>query len=344
MPCRIASSLIWALRGRSDSQLRLTLITTPVDPSFSSTVAPGATVPTVSHRPGADRGSPQLHPLAPVAAARPCTRVSPTTRPPLIGHVGEQHPDERAPGSGGRSRTPAIAGRPTRGSRRAPSRTRTNGGGGVAAGRQRPEQRAYPRRRGPGPRDQHRARPRRNAQAQHDPARDPLRRTAAGDEAARRARQLAHLGRGALRSQRAHGPQLHGDRQIGNRCRFERRHDDALGAAGACDESGSQRPKTRRRQTRRWPPTATSRSRTTSTSPTPRPIEAPRAGLGKTHQHTWASVPVRLITIKRVFSEAAGDQLDDHSASEVLYRASREAHQAAIDLEQLAAALERRAA
>ncbi len=73
-------------------------------------------------------------------------------------------------------------------------------------------------------------------------------------------------------------------------------------------------------------------------------VEAPRAGLGKTHQRTWASVPARLSTIKRVFSEAAGDQLDDHSASEVLYKASREAHQAAIDLEQLAAALGKRAA
>lgn len=72
--------------------------------------------------------------------------------------------------------------------------------------------------------------------------------------------------------------------------------------------------------------------------------EAPRAGLGKTHQRTWASVPARLITIKRVFSEAAREQLDDHSASEVLYRASREAHQAATDLEQLAAALRKHAA
>jgi hypothetical protein len=71
-------------------------------------------------------------------------------------------------------------------------------------------------------------------------------------------------------------------------------------------------------------------------------VAAPRAGLGKTHQRTWASVPARLTTIKRVFSEAAGDQLDDHSASEVLYRASREAHQAATDLEQLAAALKAR--
>jgi hypothetical protein len=41
-------SLIWALRGRSDSHPRLTLITKPIDPSFSSTVAPGATVPTVN--------------------------------------------------------------------------------------------------------------------------------------------------------------------------------------------------------------------------------------------------------------------------------------------------------
>jgi hypothetical protein len=73
-------------------------------------------------------------------------------------------------------------------------------------------------------------------------------------------------------------------------------------------------------------------------------IDTPRAGLGKTHQRTWASVPARLSTIKRVFSEAAGDQLDDHSASKVLYEASREAHQAATDLEQLAAALGKRAA
>ncbi len=73
-------------------------------------------------------------------------------------------------------------------------------------------------------------------------------------------------------------------------------------------------------------------------------VEEPRAGLGKTHQRTWASVPARLITIKRVFSEAAGAQLDDHRASEALYEASREAHQAATDLEQLAAALRKRAA
>ncbi len=73
-------------------------------------------------------------------------------------------------------------------------------------------------------------------------------------------------------------------------------------------------------------------------------VEKPRAGLGKTHQRAWASVPARLSTIQRAFSEAAGSQLDDHRASEALYEASREAHQAAIDLEQLAAALEKRAA
>jgi hypothetical protein len=73
-------------------------------------------------------------------------------------------------------------------------------------------------------------------------------------------------------------------------------------------------------------------------------IEEPRAGLGQTHQRTWAGVPKRLTTIQRAFSEAAGNQLDGHSASEALYEASREAHQAAIDLEQLAAALERHAA
>ncbi|HEV3321205.1 MAG TPA: DUF3102 domain-containing protein [Solirubrobacteraceae bacterium] len=73
-------------------------------------------------------------------------------------------------------------------------------------------------------------------------------------------------------------------------------------------------------------------------------VEAPRAGLGKAHQRTWASVPSRLTTIRRAFDEAAAEQLDDHRASEALYEASREAHQAAIDLEQLAAALERRAA
>jgi hypothetical protein len=73
-------------------------------------------------------------------------------------------------------------------------------------------------------------------------------------------------------------------------------------------------------------------------------LEAPRAGLGKTHRRTWASVPARLTTIRRVFSEAAGEELDDHRAGEVLYEASREAHQAAIDLERLAAALKRRAA
>jgi vacuolar-type H+-ATPase subunit D/Vma8 len=73
-------------------------------------------------------------------------------------------------------------------------------------------------------------------------------------------------------------------------------------------------------------------------------VQAPRAALGQAHQRTWASVPTRLGTIKRVFSEVAGGHLDDHSASEVLYRASREAHQAAADLEQLAAALKRRAA
>jgi hypothetical protein len=73
-------------------------------------------------------------------------------------------------------------------------------------------------------------------------------------------------------------------------------------------------------------------------------VEEPRAGLAKAHRRTWASLPARLTTIRRAFSEAAGDQLDDHRASEALYEASREAHQAATDLEQLAAALQRRAA
>jgi Protein of unknown function (DUF3102) len=73
-------------------------------------------------------------------------------------------------------------------------------------------------------------------------------------------------------------------------------------------------------------------------------VEAPRAGLAKAHQRTWAGLPARLSTIRRVFGEAAGPQFDDHRASEVLYEASREAHQAAIDLERLATALERRAA
>lgn len=71
-------------------------------------------------------------------------------------------------------------------------------------------------------------------------------------------------------------------------------------------------------------------------------IETPRAGLGKDHQSTWASVPPRLTTIRRVFGEAASGELDDQSASKVLYEAAREAHQAATDLEQLAAALEKR--
>jgi hypothetical protein len=73
-------------------------------------------------------------------------------------------------------------------------------------------------------------------------------------------------------------------------------------------------------------------------------VEGPRAGLGRAHQRTWASLPARLSTIRQAFSEAAGSQLDDHRASEALHEASREAHQAAIDLEQLAAVLERRAA
>jgi hypothetical protein len=73
-------------------------------------------------------------------------------------------------------------------------------------------------------------------------------------------------------------------------------------------------------------------------------VEEPRAGLAKAHRRTWASLPARLTTIRRAFSEAAGDQLDDQRASEALYEASREAHQAASDLEQLAAALQRRAA
>jgi hypothetical protein len=73
-------------------------------------------------------------------------------------------------------------------------------------------------------------------------------------------------------------------------------------------------------------------------------VEEPRAGLAKAHRRTWASLPARLTTIHRAFNEAADNQLDDHRASEALYEASREAHQAAVDLEQLAAALERRAA
>ena len=72
-------------------------------------------------------------------------------------------------------------------------------------------------------------------------------------------------------------------------------------------------------------------------------IEVPRAGLGKAHERTWTSVPTRLTTIKRVLSEAANEDLDDRRASKVLYDASREAHQAATDLEHLAAALEQRA-
>jgi hypothetical protein len=72
-------------------------------------------------------------------------------------------------------------------------------------------------------------------------------------------------------------------------------------------------------------------------------VDAPRYGLGKTDRRTWAGVPARLSTIKRAFNEAAGEKLDDHGASEVLYRASREAHQAATDLERLAAALRKRA-
>ena len=73
-------------------------------------------------------------------------------------------------------------------------------------------------------------------------------------------------------------------------------------------------------------------------------IDPPRAGLAKAHQHTWAGISARLSTARRVFGEAAGSQFDDHRASEALYEASREARQAAIDLEQLATALERRAA
>jgi len=71
-------------------------------------------------------------------------------------------------------------------------------------------------------------------------------------------------------------------------------------------------------------------------------IETPRAGLGEAHQRTWASVPSRLTTIGRVFSEAASGELDDQSASKVLYEAAREARQTALDLELLAAALEKR--
>jgi len=73
-------------------------------------------------------------------------------------------------------------------------------------------------------------------------------------------------------------------------------------------------------------------------------VTAPRAGLDKTHRRTWANVPARLNTITQVFSEAADEHLDDHSASEALHRASREAHQTATELEQLADALEERAA
>jgi Protein of unknown function (DUF3102) len=73
-------------------------------------------------------------------------------------------------------------------------------------------------------------------------------------------------------------------------------------------------------------------------------VDEPRTGLAKAQQRTWASLPARLGTIRRAFSEAAGNQLDDHRASEALYEAAREAHQAATDLEQLAAALEKRAA
>jgi DUF3102 family protein len=71
-------------------------------------------------------------------------------------------------------------------------------------------------------------------------------------------------------------------------------------------------------------------------------IETPRASLGEADQSTWASVPSRLTTIRRVFGEAASGELDDQSASKVLYEAAREARQTAMDLELLAAALEKR--
>jgi len=73
-------------------------------------------------------------------------------------------------------------------------------------------------------------------------------------------------------------------------------------------------------------------------------VTAPRAGLDKTHRRTWANLPTRLTTITQVFNEAADEHLDDHSAGEILHRASREAHQTATELEQLADALEERAA
>jgi hypothetical protein len=50
-------------------------------------------------------------------------------------------------------------------------------------------------------------------------------------------------------------------------------------------------------------------------------------------ESTAVSVPARLPSIRRSFGQAARDQLDDHRASEVLYKASREARQAATELE-----------
>jgi hypothetical protein len=72
-------------------------------------------------------------------------------------------------------------------------------------------------------------------------------------------------------------------------------------------------------------------------------VQTPRASLGKTNRLVWATIPARLTTIERALGEAAGEELDDHRAAEALYKASREAHLAATDLEQLAATLHKHA-
>lgn len=123
------------------------------------------------------------------------------------------------PGPGvGPAITPAVPRRPAWTGRCAPSRTPS------------------------GSRDQHRARRRRNAQAEHDPARAPLRRTAAGDEATRRERQLAGVGRGTLPdSERTARNYM--EVPIGSGRRFARRHHNAPRVASARVTLSTQRTK-----------------------------------------------------------------------------------------------------
>lgn len=121
------------------------------------------------------------------------------------------------------------------------------------------------------------------------------------------------------------------------------RDDTTMRSALRALASPSRSKEPRAAQTRKMIATARIPAQDSEGVPGSEVAQTPRASLGKTNRVVWASIPARLTTIERALGEASGEELDDHIAAEALYKASREAHQAATDLEHLAAALHKRA-